>query len=450
MRRRQQDDRTTTTFPRHRVRHIPVLLAALLIGALIGSPAPVTGDELSDAIARQKELAQLLKAQREEVAALNAAQTQLRGEIADTRGSLREINADLRQVRHRVDTMIVKIAQVQASYDALVVRLGELGDELEDLRAQEAAKAAELEQRKAMLADRIRQAYDADRTSLLEAVLSAGTFTDVLAEVSYHLDVAEQDRALAEQIMRDQETLEALHQTIVMTRVETEALRRETAAQKVELDARLRDLRQAQKELRILERRTEQTLAEQRASYEQLAANKSALEAAMGRARDAKASVAAKIDRLIEEQKRRGNIPSEYNGTLKWPMRGTISGEFGCSPFPYYPPGNGCEHFHNGIDIVAPYGTPVRAAGEGTVAYIGWNYADGYDPAWIVVIAHAENLQTWYAHMQARYPDGIQAGSHVRTGQVIGYEGNTGNSTGPHLHWMVELEGNFVNPRLFL
>jgi murein DD-endopeptidase MepM/ murein hydrolase activator NlpD len=450
MRRRQQDDRTTTTFPRHRVRHLPVFLAALLIGALIGTPALVTGDELSDAMARQKALAQLLQRQREEVAALNAAQTQLQGEIAETRGSLRAINADLRQVRHRVESMVVKIDLVRAIYEGLLVRLQELGVQLADLRRQELAKAAELEQRKAMLADRIRQAYDADRTSLLEAVLSAGTFTDVLAEVSYHLDVAEQDRALAQQIMRDQETLEAIHQTVVMTRVETEGLRRETAAQKVELDARLRDLRQAQKELRILERRTEQALAEQRSSYERLAANKSALQAAMGRAREAKASVAAKIDRLIEEQKRRGNIPSKYNGTLQWPMRGTISGEFGCSPFPYYPPGNGCEHFHNGIDIVAPYGTPVRAAGEGTVAYIGWNYADGYDPAWIVVVAHAENLQTWYAHMQPRYPDGIQAGSHVEAGQVLGYEGNTGNSTGAHLHWMVELDATFVNPRLFL
>jgi len=67
-----------------------------------------------------------------------------------------------------------------------------------------------------------------------------------------------------------------------------------------------------------------------------------------------------------------------------------------------------------------------------------------------VVVAHAENLQTWYAHMQPRYPGGIQAGSAVRQGQIIGYEGNTGNSTGAHLHWMVELNGAFENPRLFL
>jgi murein DD-endopeptidase MepM/ murein hydrolase activator NlpD len=96
---------------------------------------------------------------------------------------------------------------------------------------------------------------------------------------------------------------------------------------------------------------------------------------------------------------------------------------------------------------VAPYGTAVRASAAGRVVYIGWNYADGADPAWIVIIAHSSNLTTWYAHMQPRYP--VRAGQVVSKGQVIGYEGSTGHSTGAHLHWMVEYNGSFVNPRLF-
>ena len=84
------------------------------------------------------------------------------------------------------------------------------------------------------------------------------------------------------------------------------------------------------------------------------------------------------------------------------------------------------------------------------VAYIGWNYADGPDPAWIVIIAHSSGLQTWYAHMTADYPGNIRQGSQVKAGQVIGHEGNTGHSTGAHLHWAVMLNGDFVNPRLFL
>ena len=83
----------------------------------------------------------------------------------------------------------------------------------------------------------------------------------------------------------------------------------------------------------------------------------------------------------------------------------------------------------------------------GRVVYCGWNYADGADPAWIVIIAHSSELSTWYAHMTPRCPAG--AGSVVNKGQVIGREGNTGRSTGAHLHWMVQFNGSFVNPRLF-
>jgi murein DD-endopeptidase MepM/ murein hydrolase activator NlpD len=134
---------------------------------------------------------------------------------------------------------------------------------------------------------------------------------------------------------------------------------------------------------------------------------------------------------------------------MRWPMDSfNVSGDFGCSSFAYYAPGNGCAHFHNGIDLVAPYGTKIKAAAPGTVVYVGWNWADGADPAWIVVIAHSGSLKTWYAHMQPKRP--VSVGQTVKKGDVIGYEGSTGNSTGAHLHWMVELNGNFVNPRLFL
>ena len=90
----------------------------------------------------------------------------------------------------------------------------------------------------------------------------------------------------------------------------------------------------------------------------------------------------------------------------------------------------------------------MRAAAAGTVVYVGWNWADGPDPAWIVVIAHSGNVRSWYAHMQPTRP--VSVGEHVSKGEVIGIQGSTGHATGAHLHWMVELNGGFVNPRLFL
>ena len=133
-------------------------------------------------------------------------------------------------------------------------------------------------------------------------------------------------------------------------------------------------------------------------------------------------------------------------------MAGNVTNEFGCSSYPGYGPGNGCAHFHNGIDIVAGSGcgAPIKAAGDGRIGYVGWNYADGADPAWIVIIAHSQDLQTWYAHMKPLAPNGVRVGAVVKTGQVIGWEGNTGRSTGCHLHWMVEYKGSFRNPRLFV
>jgi murein DD-endopeptidase MepM/ murein hydrolase activator NlpD len=152
---------------------------------------------------------------------------------------------------------------------------------------------------------------------------------------------------------------------------------------------------------------------------------------------------------LIERQIERGNIPSEFNGTLLWPLdEGQVVAEYGCSEFEWYAPGQGCEHFHNGIDLVAPYAAPVLASGDGVVVYIGWNWADGVDPAWIVVVAHSGALRTWYAHLLPKRP--VEVGDVVKAGDIVGYEGNTGNSTGAHLHWMVELDGSFPNPRLFL
>ncbi|HUQ78868.1 MAG TPA: M23 family metallopeptidase, partial [Patescibacteria group bacterium] len=68
--------------------------------------------------------------------------------------------------------------------------------------------------------------------------------------------------------------------------------------------------------------------------------------------------------------------------------------------------------------------------------------------AWIVIVAHSAGLETWYAHMQPDYP--VRAGQFVSTGTVVGYEGNTGHSTGAHLHWAVRFNGAFVNPRLFV
>jgi murein DD-endopeptidase MepM/ murein hydrolase activator NlpD len=330
----------------------------------------------------------------------------------------------------------------------LVGQLAGLDAQLVEIEARETAKRTDLAERKALLAERLRSAYDTDRTSLLETFLSGGTFTDLLAEASYYIDVGEQDKALAIQIATDQQTLAALHQETLDTRARTDDLRLQTAAQKRALDQSLLALRDAKAQLRVLERRTANALAEQKRTYAALARNKAAARQALARAAEGERKLQAKIDALIRKRAQRGSIPSQYNGSLSWPMNGDVTQNYGCTGFAWEPPQGSCAHFHSGIDIVAPEGTKVRSSGTGTVVYIGFNPYDPAPQAWIVIVAHSEGLQTWYAHMQPKYP--VHVGDHVSKGQVVGYEGSTGRSTGPHLHWAVRLNGDFVNPRLFL
>jgi murein DD-endopeptidase MepM/ murein hydrolase activator NlpD len=109
------------------------------------------------------------------------------------------------------------------------------------------------------------------------------------------------------------------------------------------------------------------------------------------------------------------------------------------------PPLGSCDHFHRGIDIANAAGTPIRASAPGKVVLAG---RSPYDPAYIVVIAHSSHLVTWYGHVQTKIP--VKVGQYVGKGQLIAYEGCTGWCTGPHVHWAVQLDDNWVNPRLFL
>lgn len=446
---------TAQRFPRSRPgRRSRLLVAVLAIPLLVGlfaspvsTPSPVRGDELADAQAQQRALQRKIADQKALIAQLNHSQANLQGAIAQTRDQLDGITDDLAATRKRVANLIDDIGEVRATYQTLVAQLNDLNMQVQGIEAEETAKKAELGVRKAELANRIRDAYEAERTSLLETFLSGASFTDMLAEMSSQLDAADQDRELAAQVAKDRETLASLHQTAVEARGATNTIRQQTAVQKQKLDQRLKEFRAAQARLRALEKQAKAALRAQKAQYARLAADEKRMRQALAATAAAKRQLQHKINRLVAKQFNQGNIPSKYNGTLQWPMGGVVTQPFGCTGVIYEPPKGSCAHWHNGIDIVAPYGTPVRASGAGKVVYVGWNYADGADPAWIVIIAHSKQLTTWYAHLQARYK--VRAGAVVRKGQVIGYEGNTGHSTGAHLHWMVEFNGEFVNPKLF-
>lgn len=450
----QHSESRSNAGPGARRRRPRLVLVALLLVTVVpilpGRTQPASADELSDARARQAELEDKIAAQKRQVAKLDKLQADLTSEIGLTKTALTSINADLAAIRKQVDRIEASVVAVKREYENLVGVLASLDTQLGQLRREQERKREELRERLDLLAERLRDAYHADRTSMLEILLSSESFTDLLTDVSYSLDVAERDKRLAEQIKRDRETLAALEESVKVTRDQTDQLRRETAAQKLELDRQLADLGAAQAALRTLELETERELATQRAAFAELARNEAALKQAIAEDAKAQEKLDEEIDALVREQQRRGSIPSEYNGTFIWPHEGRITQEFGCTGFPWEPPLGNCANFHRGIDIAAPRWTPVRAAADGVVVFAGPNPYEPYPKAWIVIIAHSSAIQTWYAHVDNERPPTVRAGEWVKQGQVIAYVGSTGRSTGYHTDWRVELRGEFVNPRRFL
>ena len=129
-----------------------------------------------------------------------------------------------------------------------------------------------------------------------------------------------------------------------------------------------------------------------------------------------------------------GNINGIKVATL--PVTGTISSRYGVSS-------KIRVSTHTGLDIAATTGTPIKVVADGTVTYAAYSGSYGY----LVKVDHGKGVETWYAHTSKMY---VKAGQEVKAGDVIAAVGNTGNSTGPHLHLEVRINGKHVNPQKYL
>lgn len=116
---------------------------------------------------------------------------------------------------------------------------------------------------------------------------------------------------------------------------------------------------------------------------------------------------------------------------------GTLRSRFGYRIHPIFK----TRRLHTGVDLAARSGTPIYAAGDGVIQYYKWQ--SGYGNK--VELQHVNGYETAYGHM-SRFVDGLSVGSRVRQGQIIGYVGSTGQSTGPHLHFEIRINGNLVDP----
>ncbi|MCD6363269.1 MAG: peptidoglycan DD-metalloendopeptidase family protein [Synergistetes bacterium] len=144
---------------------------------------------------------------------------------------------------------------------------------------------------------------------------------------------------------------------------------------------------------------------------------------------------------------KRGGLPSRPRWLASrlsrkrfiWPVYGRITSKFGWRRSPF----SRRMEFHPGLDIRGAVGKPIRASRSGRVKYAGWQRGYGL----VIVVDHGGGWETRYAHCSRIY---VRVGQYVRQGQIIGRVGNTGRSTGPHLHFEIRNRGRPVNPLYYL
>jgi len=451
--------------------HLAATLAALLVvGWSLVSSAPAgparAADPISQAKARQAALQRTIADQQAELAALQAQSARLDQELNLATAALSQVSAEydrvaglLVQVQQQVDAITAKLTTLNA-------QIAQLDKQLAQLAAEITTQTVDLNARERLLQDHLRAAYEQSQTSLLEILLSADSLDAASNQVGYLLNVSDQDAALANDIRRIRAELTVKQGTLAAGRAELATARAAARRQADALSRRRQQLSALQIRLGELKSAAEQKKQAQGAVLnaalnaqgnvqEQLRRSKIAADAANALVGRLMAQEAAR-QKAIAEAKARAAAQARQNQLsargFRWPEGAfSITQEWGPTDFELEPPytynGKNYPHFHAGIDMGNGCGTPILAAGAGVVVASGQPLLP-FDVGYGVVIAHGGGVVSWYWHVQPVVV--VQPGQQVIPGQVIAYEGATGMATGCHLHFAINDNGIWQNPRWYL
>jgi murein DD-endopeptidase MepM/ murein hydrolase activator NlpD len=338
---------------------------------------------------------------------------------------------------------------VQAKIDAVQAKIAELDAEIAAAQRREAQLAQRIDAERAQLNELARAIY-VSPTSPLVTLAQSQSLSDLLTRVA-DLNVAgERATTLKASLNNDLADLQAERQKEQEAR-QVQVTQRDQLASEM---AQLRSL-QAQEETSMaqLQEKIAQTQGELARLNSQSAALAQQVTDMLQQQQDAIIAAAMQAVwtqmQIWLQSNNVGQIPTSSGHSTQyrfiWPEpQSQVSQPFGPSTFWFEPPYGGYPHFHTGIDMVEPFGSPVYAADDGIVALVG-SSSSGYGN--YVVIAHAGGLETLYGHLSTAL---VTVGQALTQGTVVGLEGSTGNSTGAHLHFELRINQKPVNPAPYL
>lgn len=394
---------------------------AALLGVLVAFAVPAAlGQAPSE---RKAYLDRKISGLRDEIAAAKRKEGVLTTEIQAAGQRIDALGGGIASLSADIGQLEKELSVHRNRLDTLVDRIHEQSQDIERLQREFRIAQARLEQRLVEL-------YQTEETDSFGILLQIQSLGDLVDELEYFEQIGRQDQAITAQIRALRIELkaarEATRETKAEVAAETQALARKTAeriAARDELVAQQSALAAAQANRQGILAGVQQSRHEAEEDVETMRAES--------------AQLASQIQAAASNGGGGGGGGgSSGSGTSAsgfiWPVNGVVTSGFGWR----------WGRMHEGIDIAAPTGTPIRAAAAGTVIYAGT--MSGYGN--IVIVDHGNGLATAYAHQSAIYVGGGQ----VSQGTVLGAVGTTGNSTGPHLHFEVRVNGSPVDPMGYL
>jgi len=392
------------------MRRIPLAVVVLLLAA-----TPAWGDDVT----KKHQLDAQITSLQGKLSAHKQQEQALRNQVAGYTSQIRTLESKAGDVSLKLNTLEADLALHQKRLDALNSLFRLQSKRFAFLEAEYAESIRTLNRR---LVD----IYESDQASTLDVFLGAANVQEALAQVAFMTDIGVQDRRIATEVSHAKTQVKA-------ARAKTKKVRATVQSEAKVITARTEQTRLVRNELLGARDQIASTKQQKLTDLSQLSASERAEAEEIDSLQASSAALTARIQAAQAQHSSSGPSSTPSSAGLIWPASGPVTSPFGFR----------WGRMHEGIDIGATYGSAIHAAASGTVIYCGWE--SGYGN--LTVIDHGGNLATAYGHQSSI---AVTCGQQVSQGQVIGYVGSTGHSTGPHLHFEVRINGAPVDPMGYL